>query len=329
MILSVVVQPVITANAMTVYESDGIYHKEGYIFVGESHSVGSAYAAAANAEALREDISYMYRLDSSKEITERGKDNTFTMKGNLFFVFEGNSNANGSLQTSCGYIYSDGAGKRGRAVEKLHEIIGKNPNISHWNIISMQGAAAAGEGTKEVAQYYVNSYQNWIEYEFPQADCYFLSIATMTKYYDAVPDKDIFNNTLAAAFPDNFFDYTDFYTARNPQKLVDEIHWDFDTYFELVTDVIERIARKRQAEKSMTATEAQYSVTDVQAVFYTNDKTVIYARPSTESAVILPFCGAGLPIQVTGITSDGYFRVCVSPDKADSFIAGDGLSQQP
>lgn len=245
MILAIVMQPVASVNALTVYESDGIYHEEGYIFVGESHSVASSYAAAIYAEALGEDISYAYRLDSSKEVTEQGKGNTFTMKGNLFFVFEGNSNENGSLQTSRGYIYSDGAGNRGRAVEKVHEIINQNPNVSHWNIISMQGAAAAGEGTKEVAEYYASSYRNWIEYEFPQADCYFLSIATMTKYYALVPDKNIFNNTLAAAFPDRFFDYTDFYAQRNPQRLVDEIHWDYDTYFELVADVIEKVKEKQ------------------------------------------------------------------------------------
>lgn len=29
--------PILTANAVTIYESDWTYHKEGYIFVGESH----------------------------------------------------------------------------------------------------------------------------------------------------------------------------------------------------------------------------------------------------------------------------------------------------
>lgn len=28
-----------TASALTIYKSDGVYHEEGYIFVGESHSV--------------------------------------------------------------------------------------------------------------------------------------------------------------------------------------------------------------------------------------------------------------------------------------------------
>ena len=67
----------------------------------------------------------------------------------------------------------------------------------------------------------------------------------------------------------------------------------------------------------------------VQAVLYTNDRTVIYAQPSLESSVILPICEAGIPIQVTGITSNGFFRVCVSPDGTDSYIAGEGLAPMP
>ena len=39
-------------NAMTVYESDGIYHDEGYIFVGESHAVKSAIAFGDKASVL-------------------------------------------------------------------------------------------------------------------------------------------------------------------------------------------------------------------------------------------------------------------------------------
>ena len=33
-----------TASALTIYKSDGIYHEEGYIFVGESHSVIASHA---------------------------------------------------------------------------------------------------------------------------------------------------------------------------------------------------------------------------------------------------------------------------------------------
>lgn len=337
-------QPAMSVNALTVYESDGIYHEEGYIVVGESHSVLAAHAVGMKPETLGEGISYVYQWDWSRESTESGGANTFTMKGNLFFVFEGNAATDASLQTSRKYIYSDGMGGRGRAVEKIHEIINMNPNIAHWNIISIHGAVSAKEGTREIADYYVRSYRNWMAYEFPQADCYFVSIATMTRYYKATSDKKVFNNTLAAAFPDRFLDYTDFYASRSPQRMIDTIHWDDDTYIDLVLDIIGKIAQKKQAvlivpeaesiadaeyTAAQPAINVEYVTADVQAVLYTNEATVIYAQPALESAVILPSCEAGLPIQVTGITSNGFFRVCVSPDGAESFIAGGGLSQQP
>ena len=340
LILLVIGQAVLPVNAMTVYESDGVYHEEGYIFIGESHSVLAAHAVGMKADEVGNvfhlgdnmDISYVHRWDSSREVTKDGSSNTFTMRGNLFFVFEGNNaGVDDVLQTSKEYIYSDGNGKRGRGVEKIHEIIDSNPNIAHWNIISLHGAVSAAKGSKEIANYYVNSYRNWMTYEFPDADCYFLSVATMTKYYKATSDKKVFNNTVRAAFPDAFLDYTDFYAARSPQRMIDTIHWDHDTYMDLIADVIRKTGQKRQEpdETQVTEVVVEFTVTEVQAVLYTNDRTVIYVQPSLESSVILPSCEAGIPIQVTGITSNGFFRVCVSPDGTDSYIAGEGLVPMP
>lgn len=229
------------------------------------------------------------------------------MKGNLFFVYEGGAGKNDpAIQCSYQYIYSDGKGKMGRGVEKIHEIINMNPNIAHWNIISMAGASSAGKG-KKVADICADSYSNWIEYEFPEADCYFLSVSTMTKHYKGVKDKNVYNNTLAAALPDHFLDYTDFYMQRFPERTIDTIHWDNDTYIDLITDVFLKIDQKRK-EESVPEIPA-YTVSDTEAVFYTNDETVIYAEPLQESAVILSECEAGLPILVTGVTDNGYFRI--------------------
>lgn len=249
-VLSVQVMPV---QAMTAYESDGIYHDEGYIFVGESHAVKSAIAignmavASGNSFSLGngENITYELRWDDSGEVTPEGGANTFTMKGNLFFVFEGIAwGTDGATQSKTDYIYSDGKGKQGRAVQKIHEIMNTNPNIAHWNIISMHGAAAARQG-KAAADICAASYKNWVAYEFPQADCYFLSVATMIKNYRRISDRDVYNNTLAAALPDAFLDYTDFYEARNPDRLVDTIHWDDATYIDLFTDVLLKIGQRR------------------------------------------------------------------------------------
>lgn len=336
MILLVIGQMILPVNAMTVYESDGVYHEEGYIIIGESHSVLAAHAVGMKANDVgnvfhlgnSEDISYVHIWDDSREVTKDGSSNTFTMRGNLFFVFEGNNaGVDDVLQTSKEYIYSDGNGKRGRGVEKIHEIIDTNPNIAHWNIISIHGGVAASKGSKEIADYYVYSYRNWVTYEFPEADCYFLSVATMTKYYRPTRDKKVFNDTLRAAFPDAFLDYTDFYAARSPQRMIDTIHWDHDTYAELILDVIENVAARRQEKTGTQVADApiEFTVIDVQAVLNTNDRTVIYERPSLDSNVLLASCESGIPIQVTGITSNGFFRVCVSPDGAASYIAGDGL----
>lgn len=339
MVLVTAAQFVLPANAMTVYESDGNYHDEGYIFIGESHSVVAAHAVGVKAAETdnvfwwggEDGLSYEYRWDSSRAVTPDGGPNTFTMKGNLFFVFEGNAvGTDNTLQCSRQYIYSDGMGNRGVGVQKIHEIINGNPNIAHWNIISLHGAVSAAQGTREIANYYVNSYRNWMTYEFPEADCYFLSIATMTKYYKSTSDKKVFNNSLAASFPDSFLDYTDFYAARSPQRMIDTIHWDDPTYIELIADVLRRVEQKRLerqlAEQPPEPVVVEFTVTEVQTVFGTNDRTVIYEQPSLDSNVLLQSCETGILVQVTGITDNGFFRVCVSPDGTASYIPGDGLT---
>lgn len=70
-------------------------------------------------------------------------------------------------------------------------------------------------------------------------------------------------------------------------------------------------------------------MTEVQTVFCTNEQTVIYAQPSLNSSIILASCETGLPVQVTGITDNGFFRVCVSTDGSESYVAGDGLTPIP
>ncbi len=323
--------PCTDAEALTYYESDGVSYEEGYIFVGESHIVYTAIHILD--ESLQpgvipglDDVSYNALCDEFN-----GK---YAMKGNLFFVFGGmtaeDDAAIPSIQTRKEYIYSDGKGQHGIGVAKIHEIIDKNPNIAHWNIISYQGAVQARDG-KAAAQYYAESYRNWIEKEFPYADVYFLSLSTMTKYYKSVKNPGQFNDVLKSAFPERFLDYTEFYNARYPQGMMDPslksdtLHWSFKTYTELIVSVIHEIQLKRETQKQKMLPMA---VTDAAAVLYTNDNTVIYSEPSLESAVVLPFCDTGLPIQVTGVTDNGFFRVCVMVDGTQSYIKADGLSQQ-
>lgn len=245
--------PLLPAKAVTLYESDWTCHEEGYIFVGESHVYISAAVMNSITDAEGyvdglEDVRYFYQNDKSISEDQYGNPNTMYMKGNLFFVYEGlNIPSERTTQLDKSYIYSDGKGAMGRGVQKIHEIMESNLNISHWNIISYQGALEARIRSSKVSQYYVDSYRNWIEYEFPDADCYFLSISTMTGWYDGVKDADAINNALKNAFPEQYLDYTDFLNARYPQGMIDptlrtdNIHWNNETYIAQITDVIKTI----------------------------------------------------------------------------------------
>ena len=75
----------------------------------------------------------------------------------------------------------------------------------------------------------------------------------------------------------------------------------------------------------MTAFATEYSVTPANAVFYTNGETVVLADAAADAQVILPGCEAGLPIQVTGVTSNGYWQIVLGD--ATYYVVGAGLSQ--
>ena len=83
-----------TASALTIYKSDGVYHEEGYIFVGESHSVIASHAVGFETVGNGGvwdyggtiPVIYGYIWDGSRSVTQDGSPNTFTMMGNLFFV---------------------------------------------------------------------------------------------------------------------------------------------------------------------------------------------------------------------------------------------------
>ena len=73
----------------------------------------------------------------------------------------------------------------------------------------------------------------------------------------------------------------------------------------------------------------EYTVTDTPAVLYTNDTTVILADADAKAQVILSAdaIASGLPIQVTGVTSNGFFRI--SLNNATYYVAGAGLQAAP
>lgn len=69
---------------------------------------------------------------------------------------------------------------------------------------------------------------------------------------------------------------------------------------------------------------AEFSVTEAAAVLYTNENTVILSD-ADDNTVVLPNVEVGLPIQVTGVTSNGYFRIALG--EQTFYVHGIGLSQ--
>lgn len=327
--------PAQTVCAVTIYESDGMAYEEGYIFVGESHVGLMARTAGELMTNADGDVNglagvrFLYREDGSVSAFEDGSPNTMYMKGNLFFVYEGWCGKDeGAVQTAKTYIYSDGQGKRGRGVERVHEIMDTNPNIAHWNIVCWQGAAAAAldQGT-DLGKYYVDSYKNWITYEFPDAEIYFLSQSTMTKCYRRLKTRNCINNALAAAFPERYLDYMGFFQERYPQGMADPkeqsdtIHWSNAVYAELITDLIQTIQRNRGIDNHTV----EVVVTETEAVLYTNDSTVIYSSPDLDGEILFSGLEEGLPIHVTGITDNGFFRVDLG--EMTAYIHGVGIKE--
>ena len=69
---------------------------------------------------------------------------------------------------------------------------------------------------------------------------------------------------------------------------------------------------------------AEYTVSPAAAILYTNENTVILADADAAGTVVLPEVAADLPIQVTGVTSNGYFQI--SLDGQTFYIHGIGLN---
>lgn len=74
---------------------------------------------------------------------------------------------------------------------------------------------------------------------------------------------------------------------------------------------------------SMNVQAAEFTVTGAEAVLYTNENTVLLAD-ADDGTVVLPEVAAGLPVQVTGVTSNGYFQVSINGQTF--YIHGIGLS---
>ncbi len=69
---------------------------------------------------------------------------------------------------------------------------------------------------------------------------------------------------------------------------------------------------------------AEFSVTDSKAVLYSNDNTKVYRTPDENSGVVTTIA-SGLPVDVTGITSNGWFRISLN---GAYYVPGYGLESR-
>lgn len=67
-----------------------------------------------------------------------------------------------------------------------------------------------------------------------------------------------------------------------------------------------------------------YTVKECRAIMYTNSKTVVYAAPDLQSMIITAI-EPSLPVDVTGITSNGWFQIDL---KGTYYIPGYGLEEK-
>lgn len=73
-----------------------------------------------------------------------------------------------------------------------------------------------------------------------------------------------------------------------------------------------------------TVYAANFTVTDKNAVLYSNDNTKVYESPDINSKLVTTIA-KDLPVNVTGITSNGWFRISL---EGTYYVPGNGLEQR-
>lgn len=190
--------------------------ENGYIIIGDSHAVvtdGQGYSV----------------YGSSVEGVALNK--------NLFIVHTGLDPVMGTID----WLEGDGT-------ERIQEIIAGHTEISQWNIISIHGTSMVT--IPDIAKRYISNYQDWMDNTFSGCQVYMVSVPPLDEEEWVIrhPDmptrsnKDIvrFNTSIKEAFPDNYFDYYDWFLEHS-DAFQDEIHYTGETYREMFDEVIGKI----------------------------------------------------------------------------------------
>ena len=78
------------------------------------------------------------------------------------------------------------------------------------------------------------------------------------------------------------------------------------------------------ADNMMQVQAAEFSVTESKAVLYSNDHTKVYRLPDENSGAVTTIA-SGIPVNVTGITSNGWFRISLN---GVYYVPGYGLESR-
>lgn len=193
--------------------------QQGYIIIGDSHAVvtdGQGYS--------------IYGSGVEGVVLNR----------NLFIVHTWLDPVMGTIE----WLKGDGT-------DRMKEIMEEHPEISEWNIISMHGTSMVL--VPGIGEQYVEHYRNWMDETFPGCGVYIVSVPPLdedewvVRHPDAPArsNQDIvnLNARMAQAFPDQYFDYYDWFLEHDDFQ--DEIHYTGETYRMLFDEIIGNIRQKK------------------------------------------------------------------------------------
>ncbi len=197
-----------------------VTHEEqvGYIIIGDSHAVVADGQGYAIQGSMVEGVIY---------------------NQNLFIVHTGLDPVMGTLE----WLQKDGT-------NRIREIMEEHTEITDWNIISIHGTSMVT--MPDIENSYIENYEMWITETFCNSNVYIVSVPPLdeeewvVKHPDFLPryNQDIieFNEKIKEAFPDQYFDYYDWFLEHN--EFQDEIHYTGETYRMMFDEIIQKIQNK-------------------------------------------------------------------------------------
>ncbi|MDE7200408.1 MAG: hypothetical protein K2O91_00540 [Lachnospiraceae bacterium] len=191
----------------------------GYIIIGDSHIV------------VTEGMGYSVYGSCVEDVA---------LNRNLFLVHTGLDPVMGTIE----WLEGDGT-------ERIEEIIAEHAEISQWNIISMHGTSMVT--MPDITDRYIQNYHKWIDERFHDCHVYIVSVPPLDEKEWVVRHPDMpkrsnqdivaFNTCIQEAFPDNYFDYYDWFLEHG-DAFQDEIHYTGEIYCEIFDEIIKAIQQK-------------------------------------------------------------------------------------